>query len=755
MRPHLPRSVLAVVVFFGSLATSLDSFAQTSCQGQWSRGQGVPGFDGPVYALTKWDPDGSGPLPPVVVACGDFALAGDQFAAGLATIDMGTSGIAAFPSITGRSYGPSIVTPNGDLIVSGFFGTNQNGACRIARWDAVSWTFLGSDPLYDPPDCFAVSPQGDLYASSIDPLPSTGHPFLGVARWDGAAWQPLPNSSLLSGPLLALPNGDLVAGGYHPERWDGASWHILGTGVGFDGGGISSFALAGNGDIIVVGHFNSVGGVASRGAARWNGTAWAPATQGLAVNDYGEAAATAPNGEVFAAFTRDRNIVSSAVLHWTGVAWAQIGPELNGIAHCVTVTTDGNVLVAGDIYAPSAPFARNLAVARAGNWTEWTGLGHGMVLPVRAQLVLANGDLVVGGGSGYADYVNPPGRVSRWSHGTWTGLGPDFYGVVNSLASSASGDLVAGGAYTESAGAAAPYVARWTGTTWSPISNGLTGSSVNAVLILPNGDVVAGGQFVNPSHIARWNSSQWLPLGQGVDGEIDALVRLPSGDIIAGGAFTHADNTPANRIALWNGSAWSPMGDGLNSTVYALTLLQDGSIVAGGRSLLSGPTHVSNTARWDGSAWTAFDDPQAPLLDTVRTLCLLPNGDLLAGGDPQTAQSPSMARWDGTSWSPIPGSPSAPINSIAILPSGDISVGGSFVSTGVSVSAYIARFMVPSADFDRDGTPATDADIEAFFACIAGNCCPNCGSADFNADGATATDADIESFFRVLAGGPC
>jgi FG-GAP-like repeat len=60
-----------------------------------------------------------------------------------------------------------------------------------------------------------------------------------------------------------------------------------------------------------------------------------------------------------------------------------------------------------------------------------------------------------------------------------------------------------------------------------------------------------------------------------------------------------------------------------------------------------------------------------------------------------------------------------------------------------------------SSDFNHDGDAGTDADIEAFFACLAGNCCTACGSADFNGDGDTGTDADIEAFFRVLAGGPC
>jgi hypothetical protein len=62
-----------------------------------------------------------------------------------------------------------------------------------------------------------------------------------------------------------------------------------------------------------------------------------------------------------------------------------------------------------------------------------------------------------------------------------------------------------------------------------------------------------------------------------------------------------------------------------------------------------------------------------------------------------------------------------------------------------------------TADFDGDGDVGTDADIEAFFACLAGICCDTCfpGGSDFNMDGDAGTDADIESFFRVLSGGPC
>jgi probable HAF family extracellular repeat protein len=62
-----------------------------------------------------------------------------------------------------------------------------------------------------------------------------------------------------------------------------------------------------------------------------------------------------------------------------------------------------------------------------------------------------------------------------------------------------------------------------------------------------------------------------------------------------------------------------------------------------------------------------------------------------------------------------------------------------------------------TSDYDGDGDFGTDADIEAFFFCLAGNCCATCypGGADVNADGDVGTDADIEAFFRILSGQIC
>jgi hypothetical protein len=79
-------------------------------------------------------------------------------------------------------------------------------------------------------------------------------------------------------------------------------------------------------------------------------------------------------------------------------------------------------------------------------------------------------------------------------------------------------------------------------------------------------------------------------------------------------------------------------------------------------------------------------------------------------------------------------------------------------STPVEVKPFEFSFDVQgcgSPDYNRDGDVGMDADIDAFFACLAGSCCAACNGVDFNGDGDEGTDADIEAFFRVLAGGSC
>jgi hypothetical protein len=96
---------------------------------------------------------------------------------------------------------------------------------------------------------------------------------------------------------------------------------------------------------------------------------------------------------------------------------------------------------------------------------------------------------------------------------------------------------------------------------------------------------------------------------------------------------------------------------------------------------------------------------------------------------------------------------------LTISPAGSFLAGNYDVvltnACGSSTSQAAQLVLRDPADYNGDGDVGTDADIEDFFACLAGSCCARCLSADFNNDGDLGTDADIEDFFRVLAGGDC
>src|SRR5262249_17270533 len=157
-------------------------------------------------------------------------------------------------------------------------------------------------------------------------------------------------------------------------------------------------------------------------------------------------------------------------------------------------------------------------------------------------------------------------------------------------------------------------VVRWNGTTWVPLGGSHDGT-VRALAVMPDGRLVAGGEFTSiggiaASNIAAWNGTAWAPLGAGVgggglpDAGVHALAVLTSGDLVAGGNFGAAGGLAAANIARWNGTAWSPFGAGLSGGVYgsaarALLPLPGGGLVAAGNFSLAGSVAVNSVAMWN------------------------------------------------------------------------------------------------------------------------------------------------------------
>ena len=84
----------------------------------------------------------------------------------------------------------------------------------------------------------------------------------------------------------------------------------------------------------------------------------------------------------------------------------------------------------------------------------------------------------------------------------------------------------------------------------------------------------------------------------GIFPTVQALTVLPNGDLVAGGQFPIAGGIAADRIARWNGSTWSALGSGMNNTVLALTMLPNGDLAAGGDFTTAGGSVSASVARY-------------------------------------------------------------------------------------------------------------------------------------------------------------
>jgi hypothetical protein len=289
--------------------------------------------------------------------------------------------------------------------------------------------------------------------------------------------------------------------------------------------------------------------------------------------------------------------------------------------------------------------------------------------------------------------------------GTWSVLGSGMT-TVRALALLPNGDLVAGGEFTTAGGVAASNIASWNGASWAPLGAGFN-AAVHALAVRANGELIAGGAFwlsgTTPMGIGRWTGTTWLPVASGAQYPVHALAAMPNGDVIAGGAFGFLGTQFLPYVARWDGTTWSALGSAPDNGVLALTRLANGDLIAGGTFTNIGGVYSPKVARWNGTSWSAVGN--GIFGARVNALCDLGNGAFAAAGDflvtdttgPTPAYSLSIASWTGSAWVPLASglahtSPDIPQgHALAMLPTGLV-VGGAFNAAGGTGSANVARW---------------------------------------------------------------
>jgi len=165
----------------------------------------------------------------------------------------------------------------------------------------------------------------------------------------------------------------------------------------------------------------------------------------------------------------------------------------------------------------------------------------------------------------------------------------------------------------------------------------------------------------------------WSRLSEGINDGVAALAVFDDGSgpaLYAGGPFFYAGGIEAQSIAVWDGVAWSPvngpMGESLNGTVDALLVYDDGggpALYVGGRFTTADTIPATSIAKWDGTDWSPVAEAGSTGLENfIYTLTVFDDGSgraLYAGGifpDDTGTNFYGVAKWDGSAWSFVTGS---------------------------------------------------------------------------------------------------
>jgi hypothetical protein len=504
------------------------------------------GLGGTVNALALFDGVGG----PALFVGGEFTSAGGAPANHIAKWD-GSSWSALGTGMNGPVNALAIFDDgSGPALYSG----SKGGPHYVARWNGAGWSPLDGG-MDDWVQSFAVFDAGDgpaLYAGGKFKI-AGGVPVSGFARWSEGGWSALERG--LNAPVRTLAVCD-------------------------DGGGPALY---------VGGEFTGADGVLARGITRWDGTSWSPLGLGLGNDPPDEFLVTSmavfddgsgPGLYVGGRFDTAGGVAVNGFARWDGSSWSGVGNGPGIVTNAMVVFDDGN---GPALYAGGSSFGGAINI-RKWNGANWSGLAGGDVsgapypdtAGVYALTVFDDGNgpaLYVGGEFESAGGVGANG-IARWDGASWSALGTGLmsgFSFPLTLAVFDDGDgpaLYAGGSFQS--------VVRWDGSSWSALGSGMSGGTfpyVHALTVFDDGSgsaLYAGGNFtvaggVAANGVARWDGSSWSALGGGVSDSISfdfqqrkvaALCVFPGlngRELVVGGSFAHALDSGDSFLAKWRG----------------------------------------------------------------------------------------------------------------------------------------------------------------------------------------------------------
>ncbi|MEM6263022.1 MAG: T9SS type A sorting domain-containing protein [Bacteroidota bacterium] len=236
----------------------------------------------------------------------------------------------------------------------------------------------------------------------------------------------------------------------------------------------------------------------------------------------------------------------------------------------------------------------------------------------------------------------------------WNGLGSGTDGDVQAMLNDPSDNtLIVAGDFTQANGVNCQGIARWDGTTFSAIGNGVQGTIEDMTFF--QGALWVGGNlldgFSNPVNLAKWDGSTWTYSSIAVGPIYDLHVH--NGELYAAGEMSGIIYIGVAKYDP-NMNAWNKVGAEISGLTYSLAT-HKGMLYAGGDFMSgAGTDALQYVARWNGVKWEA-PEGSGPSLDAPVYTLASTDTALYAGGnffDQEGKGKFGLASWQNGSWTP-------------------------------------------------------------------------------------------------------
>jgi hypothetical protein len=599
---------------------------------------------------------------------------------------------------------------------------------QVSNWDGTGWHRLGNDE-WDIVGDFVLDSTGKPYVAG-EIIRKNNKDFFAIFRWNGVSWDSIPTvedcskmrmicldslvryttcggmgfeiyngktrekhlDGLLSGNSVRMGRdeaGNIYACVERSEyiatvtyryfqiiRWTGTEWKKISEST---SGVVNDFLVGGDGTLYVCGSFRMIDSVVCNNIAMWDGTQWVGLGNDRGVDkdydedkkyfgDYDEIKYLAydGNGTLYAE-GRMRIVAGSdlvtGIFRWNKGKWKPLGPGINGDVYAIAFNSRGTMFLGGDFSTFDTMFVNNIMQRDS---RGWNGLGTG---------------------------VNNVYSI--------------HFPAVNDIVFNDNGDLIAAGAFTIAGGQPIRSIAKWNGSEWGNLGDGLIEEEgITSICKDNRGNLYAASrkhyQDWNGS-ISYWNGTQWeknifkIPLKSGQFSKI----AFKNDVLYAIGSFHQIDKDTVSLFARWNGTFWDSVPGPVCKTGWYFFPdafawdAKERMYVAG--SLDQDAARTSCLVyRLDGNNWTRLGN--VGFLQTggdcggINSLAFDSKGNLYAGGNFDSADgSPAknIAKWDGTRWSNLGSGTDSSVLTLNIVDT-TMYVGGCFRRAGGIFSSRIA-----------------------------------------------------------------